>query len=166
MKSFTLQFETILKSKGLLRDCDTGDGKATDSREIPKGQRFVGRPSLEKLFSQRSPGKAFRDRVIAEAITAHGYSQTEVASFLGLHYSTISRILAVDKKPNVKTLCVQNTPLILFYHAASPAELANETTESAKCTYTHLVLNTPQFRHHNIHALNALVRLSHDHSVD
>jgi hypothetical protein len=30
-------------------------------REIPKGHRFVGRASLEKLFSQRSRGKAFRE---------------------------------------------------------------------------------------------------------
>jgi hypothetical protein len=48
--------------------------------KIPKGQRFVGRPSLEKLFSTRSPGKASRDRLVAEAITAHGYSQMRVTS--------------------------------------------------------------------------------------
>ena len=72
-------------------------------REIPKGQRFVGRPSLEKLFSH-SPGKASRDRLIAEAVTAHGYSQMEVASFLRLHYSTISRILAANKSANLKTV--------------------------------------------------------------
>jgi hypothetical protein len=63
-------------------------------REIPKGQRFVGRPSLKKLFSERRHGKASRDRLIAKAIADYGYSQMEVASFLGLHYSTISRIVA------------------------------------------------------------------------
>ncbi len=63
--------------------------------EIPTGQRFVGRRSLEKLFSTRSSGKASRDRLVAEANTAHGYSEMEVASFLGLHYSTISRILVI-----------------------------------------------------------------------
>jgi transposase len=52
---------------------------------------------LEKLFSKRSPNKASRDRLIAEAITAHCYSQMEVASFLGLHYSTISRILTANR---------------------------------------------------------------------
>ena len=66
-------------------------------REILKGQRFVGRPSLEKLFSH-SPSKASRDRLITEAVTAHGYSQMEVASFLSLHYSTISRIVTADKE--------------------------------------------------------------------
>ena len=58
---------------------------------------------MEKLLSQRSRGKASRDRLIAEGVTAHGYSQMEVASFLRLHYSTISRILAADKGPNPKT---------------------------------------------------------------
>ena len=62
-------------------------------REIPKGQRFVGRPSLEKLFSQRNRSKKSRDRLIARAVTDYGYSQMDLASFLGLHYSTISRIL-------------------------------------------------------------------------
>jgi len=67
-------------------------------REIPKGQRFVGRPSLKKLFSQRSRGKASRDQLIATAITDFGYSQMELASFLALHYSTISRIVAAAKE--------------------------------------------------------------------
>jgi REP-associated tyrosine transposase len=66
-------------------------------QEIPKGQRFVGRPSLEKLFSQ-TRGKRSRDEVIAKAVTRYGYSQMELASFLGLHYSTISRLFAATDK--------------------------------------------------------------------
>jgi putative transposase len=62
-------------------------------REIPAGQRFAGRPTLEKLFGQRSSGKSRRDQLIARAVSEFGYSQMEVASFLKLHYSTISRIL-------------------------------------------------------------------------
>jgi putative transposase len=72
-------------------------------REIPKGQRFVGRPSLEKLFSQ-SASKASRDQLSAEAITVHGYGQMEVATFLGIHWSTISRILTVNEIANLKKL--------------------------------------------------------------
>jgi putative transposase len=63
-------------------------------REIPKGQRFAGRPTLVKLFAQRSLGKRKRDQLIAKAVSNFGYSQMELASFLDLHYSTISRILA------------------------------------------------------------------------
>jgi putative transposase len=73
-------------------------------REIPKGQRFVGRPSLKKLFSERSRGKESRDPLIAKAVRDYGYSQIEVASFLGFHYSTISRIVAgVEETAKVKT---------------------------------------------------------------
>jgi putative transposase len=73
-------------------------------REIPKGQRFVGRPSLNKLFSERSRGKASRDPLIGKAIRDYGYSQMEVASFLGLHYSTISRIVAdLGETAKIKT---------------------------------------------------------------
>ena len=73
-------------------------------REIPKGQRFVGRPSLEKLFSPKSRGKASRDQLIVRAVTQHGYSQMNVANFLALHYSTISRIVSADAPlANLKT---------------------------------------------------------------
>lgn len=67
-------------------------------REIAKGQRFVGRPSLEKLFSQNSHRKQSRDQLIVKAVTDYGYSQMELASFLDLHYSTISRIVTATNK--------------------------------------------------------------------
>ena len=63
------------------------------TQEIPKEQRFADRPSLEKLFSDHQ-SKRRRDELIAKAVTRYGYSQVELARFLGLHYSTISRILA------------------------------------------------------------------------
>jgi putative transposase len=67
-------------------------------REIPRGQRFVGRPTLEKLFAQRSRGITSRNQLIAKAVASYGYSEVDLASFLGLHYSTISRILAATNK--------------------------------------------------------------------
>jgi hypothetical protein len=63
-------------------------------REIPKGQRFAGRPTLEKLFARRISDKTARDQLIEKAVNEFGYSQMELAAFLDLHYSTISRILA------------------------------------------------------------------------
>ena len=67
-------------------------GKQT-IREIPKGQRLLGRPGLKKLMEGVGKDKAKRDRLIAKAVTAHGYSQMEVAQHLKLHYSTISRLI-------------------------------------------------------------------------
>jgi hypothetical protein len=99
----SLQAQSLLGVEGFAEGLRHLVVEKQQIREIPKGQRFVGRPSLEKLFSTRSPGKASRNRLVAEAITAHGYSEMEVASFLGLHYSTISRILTTDKRANIKT---------------------------------------------------------------
>lgn len=62
-------------------------------REIPKGQRLIGRASLKKLFDEAGKGKTVRDRLIAKAVNEHGYSQMEVARHLKLHYSTISRLM-------------------------------------------------------------------------
>jgi putative transposase len=67
-------------------------------REIAKGQRFAGRPTLVKLFAQRSRDKKRRDLLIAKAVNEFGYSQRELASFLNLHYSTVSRILAIETR--------------------------------------------------------------------
>jgi hypothetical protein len=56
---------------------------------------------LDKLFSQRSRGKTSRDQLITKAVTDYGYSQMELASFLGLHYSTISRILTATQQQQI-----------------------------------------------------------------
>ena len=67
-------------------------GKET-IREIPKGQRLIGRASLKKLFEKAGKEKAIRDGLISEAVNQHGYSQMEVARYLKLHYSTVSRLI-------------------------------------------------------------------------
>ena len=73
-------------------------------RAIPKGQRFAGRPTLEKLFARWTSDKTPRDQLIENAVSDFGYSQMELGIFLNLHYSTISRILAATNwTPKVKT---------------------------------------------------------------
>jgi len=61
--------------------------------EIPKGQRYVTRPSLEEIFINVEGEKQKRDTGIADAVTKWGYSEREVANHLGLHYSTVSRLI-------------------------------------------------------------------------
>lgn len=63
------------------------------SDEIPRAQRFAGRPSLERLFSGATTRRD-RDRRSVAAVREHGYSLKEVARFLGRHYVTVSRALA------------------------------------------------------------------------
>lgn len=94
-----LEAQSLLGVEGFaegLRHHVTGKRKI---REIPKGQRYAGRPALAKLFPQTSRQKKSRDPLIAKAVTDYGYSQMELANHLDLHYSTISRIVTSSVKP-------------------------------------------------------------------
>jgi putative transposase len=62
--------------------------------EVPRVQRFLGRPSLEELFQgERCPGAKKRDEAIYRAYKDHGYYLREIADYLGVHYATVSRAL-------------------------------------------------------------------------
>ncbi|WP_027714335.1 transposase [Desulfuromonas sp. TF] len=69
--------------------------------EIPRQQRMAGRPALEDLFAGVRSRKE-RDAGIIEAVERWGYSQKEVADRLGLHYSSVSRIVG-DKLRRQRT---------------------------------------------------------------
>jgi ribosome-binding protein aMBF1 (putative translation factor) len=65
-----------------------------DMQEIPKRQRFVNRLKLADIFNQKTkPGKKDRNKKIREALECDGYSQREIADHLGMHYSSISRLM-------------------------------------------------------------------------
>lgn len=73
-------------------------------REIPKSQRLMNRPTIEALLTPEIIGhKKRRNKAIQEAVEKHGYKQKEVADHLGLHYTSVSRLLGQTKTLKVKT---------------------------------------------------------------
>jgi REP element-mobilizing transposase RayT len=65
-----------------------------DIKEIPKSQRYINRPALKEIFKKGMLlNKKDRNKRIKEAVNRYGYSQKEVADYLGLYYTTISRIV-------------------------------------------------------------------------
>jgi putative transposase len=63
-----------------------------DIKEIPRSQRYPGRPPLNRIFADTQVGdKQQRNQRIAEAHVAYGYTLKEIADFLGVHYTTISK---------------------------------------------------------------------------
>ena len=62
-------------------------------KEIPKVQRYLNRPSLIEIFKTARGEKRRRNNGITEAVRRFGYSQREVADYLRLHYSTVSRLI-------------------------------------------------------------------------
>jgi DNA-binding MarR family transcriptional regulator len=61
--------------------------------EIPRRQRYLGRPTLNGLFARKLT-KAKRDALIVRAVNRYGYSQREIADYVGLHYATVSRLVS------------------------------------------------------------------------
>ena len=68
--------------------------KHKDIPEIPRAQRYTDRPSLEKLFSEKTlTNMTKRNKAIKEAVEKHGYRQREIADHLGMYFTSISRIV-------------------------------------------------------------------------
>ncbi len=64
------------------------------TREIPKRQRLVHRPSLKTLLAEVD-SKTARNIAMAHAYLKHGYTLSEISQAVGLHYATISRLIKV-----------------------------------------------------------------------
>ena len=74
-------------------------------KEIPRRERYVSRPSLEKIFRGKE-AKGQRDLGVQSAHMSHGYTLKEIADYLGIHYTTVSKVIAkggVGKKRYFKT---------------------------------------------------------------
>ncbi len=59
-------------------------------KEVPRAQRYVGRPSLKELLKGEGIDE---ERVIFDAYVRYGYTMREIAEHLGVHYATISRAI-------------------------------------------------------------------------
>jgi putative transposase len=82
----------MLGTEGFLKKFDDSIWEAEQISDIIRSHRYANRPPILALFENCDQGRA-RDACIYAAVVEFGYSQTEVASFLGLHRSTISRII-------------------------------------------------------------------------
>jgi CRP-like cAMP-binding protein len=72
--------------------------KRKDIPEIPRSQRYAHRPSLEKLLSVEVRMSLRKRRgAIIKAVEQYGYRRQEIAAYLGLHYSSVSRIVKGER---------------------------------------------------------------------
>jgi len=93
-----LQGQVFLGSQQFVERMVRALPPATLSSEIPRTDRLAGRPALSSLLpAGLVADRARRNGAIREAHRGHGYSLAEIARYLGLHYSTVSRIAnAID----------------------------------------------------------------------
>jgi REP element-mobilizing transposase RayT len=89
-----LRAKSVLGEKNFvagLRDYIKGH---KDIPDIPKSQRFISRPGLEEVFTPYVlKDKKNRNKKITEAVENYGYTQREVADYLGMYFTSISRIM-------------------------------------------------------------------------
>jgi hypothetical protein len=62
---------------------------------IPRNQRILSRPELCELFNGKEEGDLeSRDMIIRDAFKLYAYTQSEIAAYLGLDRTTISKIVS------------------------------------------------------------------------
>jgi putative transposase len=66
--------------------------------EIPRRQRYLGRPELQAIFEGKDQRK--KKKLMHRAHVRFGYTLKEVADYLGLHYTTVSRAVSEYENKN------------------------------------------------------------------
>jgi REP element-mobilizing transposase RayT len=85
-ENFTQRFKNLLSAREHIK-------------EIPRHQRYVARPELEKLF-KATDKKDRRNKTVYAAHVNHGYKLSEIANHLQIHYTTVSKIVAKVEAQN------------------------------------------------------------------
>ncbi len=89
-----LRGQILLGSEGFTEKFRELLSKREKTKEIPKAQRYIGRQNIDEILNKEGmKDREIRNRQIYEAIVLYGYTQKEVAEYLGLHYTTISKAL-------------------------------------------------------------------------
>lgn len=92
-----LQGQVLLGNEAFIARLQPGLRDKRPVKEIPRRQRFATRPALAKLFGDATlADRERRNRALRRAHLDHGYSLSEIGRAVGLHYSTISRIVNRD----------------------------------------------------------------------
>ncbi|MEW6173319.1 MAG: transposase [Bacillota bacterium] len=88
-----LQGQVLLGKEGFVEKFKDLLADKEKLKEIPRPQRYVGRPSLDKLF-EGVDTKSGRDRNVYDAHIKYGYTLKEIADHLGIHYTTVSKAIS------------------------------------------------------------------------
>lgn len=96
-----VQGQVLLGSDRFVEQLRPGLQEKRPLKEIPRQQRFADRPTLRQLFPVRfRANRTQRNETIRRAHVEHGYSLSDIGRVLDLHYSTISRLVSAQERPN------------------------------------------------------------------
>ncbi len=73
-------------------------GTDNNAIEIPSSHRHAGRPELSTIFPQgKNIDKKQRNKLIFLAHVEYGYRLNQIAKVLGIHYTTVSKVIKKEK---------------------------------------------------------------------
>lgn len=90
-----VKHKTILGSPQFIYSAWEMKKDAKQIKEIPREERMVGRPTLQDIFFRIDNNKD-RNHTIIFARKQCLYPIREIANYLGLHYSTVSKIISAN----------------------------------------------------------------------
>ena len=93
-----LKGQVLLGTKSFVESLRPLIEKKGDFKEFPKAQRLLDRPELTTIFSvEAKMDKKVRDATIRTAYLEFKYSMAAIARQVGIHYSTVSKVIK-DKR--------------------------------------------------------------------
>ncbi|MCX5803434.1 MAG: transposase, partial [Proteobacteria bacterium] len=95
-----LKGQIFLGEKRFIEKCKTVLTEKNELKEVPRNQRHMDRPRLEELFkSGKKKSKVLRNKIMYDAHVKCGYTLKEIADYLKIHYTTVSKAVKnVDNK--------------------------------------------------------------------
>jgi hypothetical protein len=94
-----LKGQIFLGDRGFIEECKRILDASSDLQEIPRFQRYAERPGLAELMNgEIGRDKTQRDQAVYHAHVTYGYTLKEIADHLGLHYTTVSKVMKKDKQ--------------------------------------------------------------------
>ena len=94
-----LKGQIFLGDKGFIEECKSSLDVSCNLQEIPRLQRYAERPVLPELLDEEiRRNKVRRNRAIYHAHVKYGYTLREIADHLGVHYTTISKMINKNKQ--------------------------------------------------------------------
>ena len=91
-----LSGQIILDIESFVQHVKDFPGGREDISEISRIQRHFGRPTLGELFTAGTR-KQERNSLIRLAHGKHGYRLMEISKVVGVHYTTVSKVINSDK---------------------------------------------------------------------
>ncbi len=91
-----LKGQIYFGSEEFINSIQKSNQETENVSEVPKGQRYASRISLEDLFKDVA-NKKERNAKVIEAYIQLGYKMKEIADYLSIHYTTVSKIINQEK---------------------------------------------------------------------